>query len=64
MAVLSDKSKQSRESAIPRHGSGCARLAPLGESGGEEILESLSADEGAFLVDPKGREANWLWIEP
>ena len=26
-------------------------MAPLGQSGGEAFLESLSADEGAFLIE-------------
>ena len=39
------------EFAPTRHWSGRAELAPLGKSGGAAFLESLSADEGALLVE-------------
>jgi len=43
-----------------QHRSRRAKLTPPLECGGAAFLESLSADEGAFLVEPKVREANWL----
>ena len=58
------RTKKVLESPLPRLRSGRAKLTPLGESGGAAFLETLSADEGAFLVEPKVREANWLWIKP
>ena len=34
---------------------------PLGQCGRVAFLLGLAIDEVAFLVDPKGGEANWLW---
>ncbi len=45
------QTKKVSESALPRHGSGRTKLTPLGERGSATILETLSADERAFLVE-------------
>ena len=47
-----------------RQSSGRTKLTPLDESNGAAIFEYWSAGEMSFLVDPKGREANWLWAWP
>jgi hypothetical protein len=60
--VPSDKTKKVSEIAPAQHRSGGAELTPCGQRGGTSIHEIPAADEGAFLIDPKGREAKWLWI--
>jgi hypothetical protein len=49
--VLSDKPKNVSKCPLPQRPSGRAELTPLSESGGASILVTLSADEGAFLVE-------------
>jgi hypothetical protein len=43
--------KKVSESALPRHGSGRAKLTPFIESGGAAFLECWPGSEVAFLVE-------------
>jgi hypothetical protein len=45
------QTKKVSENPLPRHGSGSTKLTPLIESSGASFLETLSADERAFLVE-------------
>jgi hypothetical protein len=48
------------EIAPTHYSSGRTDLTPCSQCGGATVLENLAADEDAFLVEPKVREANWL----